>query len=142
MLFRSGLPAGVQFRAYDMNMVELDGAEVAPEYAAGREKTNEVMVNVWGYGPGWSVEMFENGKALSVERQRARDPLFLLSCPIPYMAAGNKLIGTVRPVYTMHLFTAKASAADTPVEIRVADRCGNVYSSVVKRPQPMSLSMH
>lgn len=138
----TGLPADVQFRAYDMNMVELDGAEVAPEYAAGREKTNEVMVNVWGYGPGWSVEMFENGKALSVERQRARDPLFLLSCPIPYMAAGNKLIGTVRPVYTMHLFTAKASAADTPVEIRITDRCGNVYSSVVKRPQPMSLSMH
>ena len=137
----TGLPADVQFRAYDLNCVEFDNADIAAEYAPGRKKQNEVLVNVWGYGPGWTVELFENGRPLKVERVRTKDPLFLLSCPVPYLALGNELIGTVRPVFTMHMFKAKARRAGTPVEIRVTDRYGRVYTRTLTRPQPLTTAM-
>ncbi|MBP3536987.1 MAG: calcineurin-like phosphoesterase C-terminal domain-containing protein [Muribaculaceae bacterium] len=138
----TGMPAGIQFRAYDLNEVEFDNDEIAAEYIRGRKKQNEVLVNVWGYGPGWKVEMFEKGKPLKVERVRSKDPLFLLSCPIPYLEQGNKLVGTVRPVFTMHLFKAKARSGKSPVEIRVTDREGRVYKSVLQRPAPLTTAMY
>lgn len=138
----TGVPKQVQFRAYDLNEVEFEDTELAASYAVGRKKTNEVLVNVWGFGPGWKVEMFENGKPLVVERVRDKDPLFLLSCPIPYTQQGNKLIGTVRPVFTMHLFKAKAKKKNTPIEIKVTDRHGNEYISTLQRPSKLTLDLY
>ena len=137
----TGLDRNVQFRAYDLNCVEFDNEDIAAEYIRGRKKQNEVLVNVWGYGPGWTVEMFEKGKPLAVERVRTKDPLFLLSCPVPYLAQGNKLIGTVRPVFTMHMFKARTKSAKTPVEIRVTDREGRVYTQTMERPKALTTSM-
>lgn len=137
----TGLDKDVQFRAYDLNCVEFDNEDIAAEYIRGRKKQNEVLVNVWGYGPGWTVEMFEKGKPLDVERVRTKDPLFLISCPVPYLEQGNKLIGTVRPVFTMHMFKAKAKSAKSPIEIRVTDREGCVYTRTLHRPAPLTTSM-
>ncbi len=137
----TGLDKNVQFRAYDLNGVEFDNVEIAAEYAKGRKKRNEILVNVWGYGPGWKVEVFEKGKPLEVERVRMKDPLFLLSCPIPYLAKGHKLIGTVRPVFTMHMFKAVAKSSKSPVEIRVTDREGRVFARTMTRPKPLTTSM-
>ena len=138
----TGMPREAQFRAYDLNMVELDNEQVAAEFLPGREKTDEVLVNVWGYGPGWTVEILEGDKPLAVERVRTKDPLYLLSCPIPYLAQGRELIGTVRPVTTMHAFKAKASAPDTDVTVRVTDREGRVYSKVMHRPEAFGLELY
>lgn len=137
----TGLPTSRQFRSYDMNMVELDSEELAPEFIKDREKTNEVLINVWGYGPGWTVEVSENGKPLEVERVRSRDPLFLQSYPIPYVERGHKLVGTVRPVFTWHMFKVNASAPDTPIDIKVTDREGRVYTEHMVRPKTFTLSM-
>lgn len=137
----TGLPAERQFRAYDMNNVNFDNTDIAAEFSPDRDRTNEVLVNVWSYGPGWKVEMFENDVPLEVEQVRSKDPLFLLSCPVPYLAQGYELIGTVRPVYSMHMFKAHASAPDTPVDIKVTDREGRVYTQRLNRPHALTLDM-
>lgn len=137
----TGLDKDVQFWVYDLNEVEFDNADFAKEYSKENKQKNEVLVNVWGYGPGWNVEIFENGKSLPVERVRTKDPLFLLSCPVPYVAQGNQLIGTVRPVFTMHMFKAKTKKAKTPIEIRITDREGRVYQKTMTRPHPLTTDM-
>ena len=137
----TGFDSEVQFWAYDLNSVEFDNDAVAAEFAMGRKKENEVMVNVWGYGPGWTVEMFEKGKPLKVERVRTKDPNYLLSGPIPYLEQGRKLVGTVRPIFTMHAFKAKAKGAKSPVEIRVTDSEGRVYTKTLNRPQPLTTDL-
>ena len=137
----TGLDRSVVMRAYDLNTLEIDNYQVAAEFAPGRKKSNEVLVNVWGYGPGWTVEMFEGNKPLKVERVRSKDPLFLLSCPVPYVEAGNELIGTVRPVFSWHFFKAKAKKANSDVVIKVTDRFGRSYSQTMHRPKAMTLSV-
>lgn len=136
----TGLDRSVVMRAYDLNQVEIDNEQVAAEFAPGRKKNNEVLVNVWGYGPGWTVEMFERGKPLQVERVRSKDPLYLLSCPVPYLTRGNELIGTVRPVFSWHFFKAKARKADSDITIRVTDRFGRTHTQTMHRPKAMTLS--
>lgn len=137
----TGLDRSKQMRAYDLNCVEIDNAELSESFLPRRKKTNEVLVNVWSYGPGWKVEMFERGKPLKVERVRSQDPLFLMSCSVPYIAKGKKLTGTVRPVFSWHMFKAKASKANSPIDIKVTDREGRVYTRRLERPQPMTLDM-
>lgn len=137
----TGLDRSVVMRAYDLNEVEIDNEKIAAEFAPGRKKTNEVLVNVWGYGPGWKVEMFERGKPLEVERVRSKDPLFLMSCPVPYLAQGNELIGTVRPVFSWHFFKAKARKPNSDITIKVTDRFGRTYTQTMHRPKPMTLSV-
>lgn len=83
--------------------------------------------------------MSENGTPLEVERVRSKDPLFLLTGPVPYLALGNELIGTVRPVWSWHMFKAKASAPDTPVTIKVTDREGRVYTKKFERPAALDI---
>lgn len=85
--------------------------------------------------------MFEGNKPLKVERVRSKDPLFLLSCPVPYVEAGNELIGTVRPVFSWHFFKAKAKKANSDVVIKVTDRFGRSYSQTMHRPKAMTLSV-
>lgn len=121
-------------RIYSLDDIEIDNDRIAAEFAPGREKTNEVLVNVWGYGPGWSVEIFEDDKPLEVERVRSKDPLFLQSCPVPYVALGNELIGTVRPVYSWHFFKAKASRPDSSLTVKVTDRFGRTFLRPFRLP--------
>ena len=122
-------------RIYDLDAVEIDNEQIAAEFAPGRKKTHDVLVNVWGYGPGWTVEMFENGRPLEVERVRSKDPLFLQSCPVPYLALGNELIGTVRPVFSWHFFKAHPRRRNTDITVRVTDRYGRTYTRTHHLPK-------
>lgn len=122
-------------RIYDLDAIEIDNEQIAAEFAPGRKKTHDVLVNVWGYGPGWSVEMFENGRPLEVERVRSKDPLFLQSCPVPYLALGNELIGTVRPVFSWHFFKAHPRRRYTDITVRVTDRYGRTYTRTHHLPK-------
>ncbi len=135
----TGYDTNFQFRTYDLNMIEFENEELSKDYLPGREKNNEILVNVWGYGPGWTVEVFENGKPLSVEQITTKDPMFILSCPVPYLALGKKLIGTVRPVNTAHMFKAKAKADNSSVEIRVTDNEGRVFTQFMERPKALTV---
>ncbi len=66
----AGKPASYQFRSYDLNEVHITAAAFAPgstdaalaEYAgeyASPNKVNDVLINVWGYDPQWTVEVTE-----------------------------------------------------------------------------------
>ncbi len=122
-------------RIYDLDTIEIDNGQIAAEFAPGRKKTHDVLVNVWSYGPGWTVEIFENGRPLEVERVRSKDPLFLQSCPVPYVALGNELIGTVRPVFSWHFFKARARRRNSDITVRVTDRYGRTYTRTHHLPK-------
>lgn len=135
----TGYPRQYQMRIYDLNEIEIDNETIAAEFAPGRVKDNEVLVNVWGYGPGWEVEITENGIPLDVERVKSKDPLYLMACPVPYLAQGRELIGTVRPVYSWHMFKAKAAKPDTLITVIVTDRHGKRYESTLQRPAKLNV---
>ena len=74
-----GYPKQYQFRTYDLNTVHITAAAFAPnstdaalaEYAgvyATPNQVNDILINVWGYDPMWTVEVKEGAASLAVER--------------------------------------------------------------------------
>ena len=146
-LFKAiGHPEDYQFRAYDRNSICINAANygVLPEresilfeedYGSYRtaSSANEVIVNVWDWDPSWKVEMFENGKALSVSQMSGSyDPAFLIAYTIPRLLENNGV--TWHSSKTNHLFKAAASSATSSVEIKVTDDEGRVYTQTMARP--------
>ena len=146
-LFKAiGRPEDYQFRAYDRNSICINAANygVQPEresilfeedYGSYRtaSSANEVIVNVWDWDPSWKVEMFENGKALSVSQMSGSyDPAFLIAYTIPRLLENNGV--TWHSSKTNHLFKAAASSATSSVEIKVTDDEGRVYTQTMARP--------
>lgn len=132
------LPIDYQIRAYDLNNVvvtepnlDLDNA-----YKAGAN-TNVVLANVWGYEPGATVKMFEDGNELTVKRVRAQDPYLLAKFLQPIKAdvatwpSWNSSMNAER---TAHMFRAQASTADKPITIEFTDITGRKFTTVLKRP--------
>lgn len=152
-LYKSiGYEEPYQFRAYDLNQVHITAAKYAPKatdwdlatYAgpyAMPNSQNEILINVWGYDKTWKVEVFENGAPLSVSRVRALDPLHIISYEA--LRLNNNATPTADFVTTptAHLFLARASSANSPVEIKVTDRFGAVYSQTMNRPKELTVSM-
>ena len=92
-----------------------------------------MIVNVWDWDPSWKVEMFENGKALSVSQMSGSyDPAFLIAYTIPRLLENNGV--TWHSSKTNHLFKAAASSATSSVEIKVTDDEGRVYTQTMARP--------
>ena len=146
-LFKAiGRPEDYQFRAYDRNSICINAANygVLPEresilfeedYGSYRtaSSANEVIVNVWDWDPSWKVEMFEDGKALSVSQMSGSyDPAFLIAYTIPRLLENNGV--TWHSSKTNHLFKAAASSATSSVEIKVTDDEGRVYTQTMARP--------
>lgn len=146
-LFKAiGRPEDYQFRAYDRNSICINAANygVLPEresilfeedYGSYRtaSSANEVIVNVWDWDPSWKVEMFENGKALSISQMSGSyDPAFLIAYTIPRLLENNGV--TWHSSKTNHLFKAAASSATSSVEIKVTDDEGRVYTQTMARP--------
>ena len=146
-LFKAiGRPEDYQFRAYDRNSICINAANygVQPEresilfeedYGSYRtaSSANEVIVNVWDWDPSWKVEMFEDGKALSVSQMSGSyDPAFLIAYTIPRLLENNGV--TWHSSKTNHLFKAAASSATSSVEIKVTDDEGRVYTQTMARP--------
>lgn len=109
---------GVQFTAYDMNR----------EQYKDRSVENEILVNVWNWDEAWTVEVLENGTPLAVERQQREDPAYLRFMATAYAASGEGTKSSTTPQKTPHMFSAVAAAADSPVEIRVTDRFGELHT--------------
>ena len=43
--------------------------------------------------------------------------------------------------YNSHMFKVKAANAKSPIRIRITDRFGNVYETMMKRPKKFSWDM-
>jgi len=140
-------PREYQFRAYDMNKVkevitaDRSSAEGYPKYYNHIQSygDNVILVNVWDYDEDWKVEISENGVPLNVTEVGVYDPLHIEAMTIPRF---NKNSGTTTfsTAKWLHFFQATASAADTPVTVKVTDRYGNVFTEEMTRPKAFTVS--
>lgn len=147
-----GKPANYQFRSYDLNRVAITAAAFAPnstdaalaEYAgeyAAQNPVNDVLINIWGYDPEWTVEVTESGTSLAVERVTAKDPLHIISYEAKRLNAGATPTSSFVTGNTAHMFRVRASSATSTLEIKVTDRFGRVYTETMTRPKDFTWSM-
>ncbi len=141
-----GYPKSYQFRAYDLNRIQITSARFAPNstddalapYAgayANASPGNEVLINVFGYGPGWKVEVSEGGTPLTVTRVSALDPLHIISYEAKRLNAGATPTEEFVTSQNTHMFKVKASGGSSTLDIKVTDNFGNVYSEAMQRPK-------
>lgn len=153
----SGRSENYQFRVYDRNKINIDlsmvpsGSQSAltKELAltalygnyAGGSSANEIIINVWDWNKNWKVEVTENGKALQVTQKTLMDPSFFLAYTIPHLNAGNTSVSW-HPNPTNHMFTAKASSANSTLVIKVTDDEGRVYTETMTRPRAFTMDSY
>lgn len=141
-----GKPKNYQFRTYDLNEVHITAQAFAPnstdellaEYAgvyATSNLNNEVLINVWGFGPGWTIEVSESGANLPVTRVLALDPLHIVSYEAKRLNVGAVPTSSFVTDPTAHLFKVVAGSATSTLEIKVTDAHGNVYTETMQRPK-------
>lgn len=135
-----------QFRTYDLNKVHITAQAFAPnstnellaQYAgpyATPNLNNEVLINVWGFGAGWTIEVRESGSLLPVKRVSALDPLHIISYEAERLNAGAVPTDSFITDPTAHLFKVVATSATTTLEIKVTDADGNAYTETMQRPK-------
>ncbi len=148
----TGCDRDYQFRTYDLNETYITAEKYAPnstdealsEYAgtyATKRSDNKVLINVWGYDSAWKVEVTEDGRPLEVRRVWVKDPLHIISYEALRLNAGSSPTSSFVSDNTGHMFEVTASAPDTPLEIRVTDRFGRVYTETMQRPKALSCDM-
>ena len=139
-------PREYQFRAYDMNQVKATITEDLSSHSGYPKYYNHVqgygdnviLVNVWDYDDDWKVEIAENGTPLEVSEVGVYDPLHIYAMTIPRLNKYNTT--TFSTAKWCHFFQATASAADTPVTVKVTDRYGNVFTEEMTRPKAFRVS--
>ena len=97
---------------------------------SSKEFPSDVIANVWNYDEAWRVEWLENGRLMGQMKQfTGFDPMSSAIC------ANKKQVvyDWISPVKTDHLFRCTPTRNDAKVTVRVTDRFGNVYQSVVNR---------
>jgi hypothetical protein len=148
----TGYPKNYQFRTYDLNRVHITAAAFAPnstdealaEYAgvyAAPNPVNDVLINVWGFGPGWAIEVKEGSTVLPVERVTAMDPLHIISYEAKRLNVGAVPTSSFVTGNTSHMFRARASSATSTLTVNVSDRFGIVYTETMTRPKDFTWSM-
>jgi hypothetical protein len=148
-----GYDRNYQFRSYDRNNIHITAEKYCPshpdsdlaKYAgtyANASNDNEVLINVWGYGPGWSIKVTEEGKDLVVTQINTYDPLHIISYTAQrYDHAGPNVEITLPSTSTVHMFSVKASSSKSTLNITVTDANGNVYTETMTRPKDFTTSM-
>lgn len=148
-----GKPADYQFRSYDLNKVHITAQAFAPNatdealasYVGGYATPNtgnEVLINVWGFGPGWAIEVSEGDAKLPVTRVSALDPLHVISYEAKRVNAGAVPTSAFVTDPTAHLFKAVASSPTSTLEIKVTDIYGNVYTETMQRPKDFTYTIN
>lgn len=141
-----GKSADYQFRTYDLNKVHITAQAFAPnstdellkEYTdvyASPNLNNEVLINVWGFGSGWAIEVSEGGIPLPVTRLSGLDPLHIISYEAKRLNAGAVPTDSFVTDPTAHMFKVAAASATSTLEIKVTDPYGNVYKESMQRPK-------
>ena len=144
-----------QFRVYDLNQVIIDSRWVdgakdeyknkVSDYAdvygtAGTD--NEILINCWGWGPGWNISVKENGVSLSVEHVSAKDPLHIISYECQRLKHNaNPSSGFVTDNHS-HFFKAKAASATSSVVVTVTDSWGHEFTQTITRPKGFGYKMN
>lgn len=148
----AGKPGNYQFRTYDLNSVHITASRYAPNstdealapYAgvwATPNTNNEVLINIWGYDPSWTISVTESGTPLQVTRITAKDPLHIISYEALRLNVGAVPTSSFVTGNTSHVFRVTASGASSTLEISVTDRFGNVYNETMTRPKDLSYQM-
>ena len=102
---------------------------------------NEVLVNCWGWGPGWKISISEGETPLEVTQVSTQDPLHIIS----YECQRLKHNATPSSVFISdkyaHFFKAKASSATSTINVTVTDSWGRSYSQTITRPKSFGYLM-
>lgn len=137
-----GLEDDYQFRAYDMNEVLKNerirsSGDFTPEGTAGGLNDacgeNDILVNIWGWQPDWTVRVTENGQQLRGVRVIGKDPLHKITytrSTVPFQTA-----------YNPHMWRYRASGPSTTVRIEVTDSFGRTSSETMTRPKAFHIRM-
>lgn len=137
-----GLEDDYQFRAYDMNEVLKNerirtSGDFTPEGTAGGMNDacgeNDILVNIWGWQPDWTVRVTENGQQLRGVRVIGKDPLHKITYTrntVPFQTA-----------YNPHMWRYRASGPSTTVRIEVTDSFGRTSSETMTRPKAFHIRM-
>lgn len=137
-----GLEDDYQFRAYDMNEVLKNerirsSGDFTPEGTAGGMNDaygeNDILVNIWGWQPDWTVRVTENGQQLRGVRVIGKDPLHKITytrSTVPFQTA-----------YNPHMWRYRASGPSTTVRIEVTDSFGRTSSETMTRPKAFHIQM-
>jgi hypothetical protein len=149
-----GYDRSYQFRTYDRNQIQITAANYCPAYPtanleyfsgeyANASSANEVLINVWNYGPGWSIKVTENGKTLKTTQISTKDPLHMISYTAQRMNHGVTDVSkiTLPSTQMIHMFKVTASSATSTLNITVTDANGNTYTETMTRPKEFSTSM-
>ncbi|WP_439183378.1 calcineurin-like phosphoesterase C-terminal domain-containing protein [Carboxylicivirga taeanensis] len=89
---------------------------------------DEFIVNIWNWGPGWTVEWYEDGvNKGEMTQYQGYDPdvakIYADKDKLDY-----KWIG---PSKTTHLFKAQPAKANAVIEVRVTDSFGTTYMATL-----------
>lgn len=148
----TGSPISTQFRTYDRNNIHINASNYVPNGDASHQSAfapglwatassaNEVYINVWNYDPSWKVEVTEGGKALSVSKVSAKDPLHLIAYTAKRL--NKNKTATFETTSTGHMFKTTATSASSTLEIKVTDGFGNVYTETMTRPKEFSTDIY
>lgn len=147
-----GFDEDYQFRAYDLNTIHITADKFATAVTdddllaytgvfGQKSIQNQVLINVWGYSEGWTVEVTEGSEKLQVNRVVEKDPLHIISYDVLRVNKGAVPTSAFVTEETAHMFKVSASAADTTLEIKVVDNFGNVYTESMVRPKAFSLEI-
>lgn len=144
------------FRAYDRNSIQLSADKMIPD-AGPNHKTvydanldeyssassdNYIYIHVWDWFEGWSINVKEGSKTLSVtDLGKKKDPLYMISSMARRCNAADagEFELDMPASNCQHMFRVKASSATSTVTITVTDPYGNSHTQVMKRPRPFTV---
>ncbi|MBR1705771.1 MAG: calcineurin-like phosphoesterase family protein [Bacteroidales bacterium] len=134
----NGAPGGYRIMEFDgggyrstYKALGKDGDYLFRSYDLG---DGSVLVNVWDWKPGWTVEITEGGTPLEVTRTSGYDPLYL-------RLQEEGLTGTA-PVLSYTLFHATASSAFSDLTVTVTDAHGRNRTETMHRPKALELDTY
>lgn len=149
-----GLPVDSQFIVYDLNTTNIDEATVTntsmkkyvSEYAGAYYRpapTDDILVNVYNYGPGWTITVCEEGRELTVTRVRTKDPLHILAYECQRLSHGATPTATSTFITqeSSHFFRAHAGSSTSTITVEVTDPQGRRYTQIVRRPKAFTINM-
>lgn len=150
-----GHDKGYQFRAYDLNTVQITAALHTPSAnAAFKEKVatyageyatknvaNQILLNIWGYNKNWKITVTENEKPLAIQQTTKKDPLHIISYSTQRLNVNADPTSSFVTNNTNHLFMVTATGPKTTLEITVEDDYGNKYQETMVRPKAFSTAI-
>lgn len=140
----TGMPEEVQLRCYDRNNIHITPEKYLPSAGkdyrallkadiwADEDKNNEVYFNIWDWDPSWDIDVRENGTKLNCTQVSVMDPLHIISYAVKRLNKNSEVSFATEK--TSHMFRVKASAPDTPLEIKLTDSFGRSYTTTMNRP--------